>query len=277
MSYVDKNGQLRMSEEDMLVPALKIIRATPNCTMSDIKAQISKKMKFFPADLEPSLTRPGECKYHQIIGNLISHINNNLFGKYVTVVPMPGRNKNKFILNSDGQKFLNSLDAEEILETIDEYIENENVQNSDSYDDTEDLSEQNNRKPELGGGVKNNRYKTNSKLAKTVLKRCGYRCEYGRLIGEEHSTFITKSNFPYLEAHHLIPMKAQKDFGNLNLDREENIVGLCPMCHCIVHYGNSKEKERILRTLYDARIQILSNCEQPIKITFEDLINKYYR
>ena len=277
MSYTDKNGNLRMSEEDMLVPALRIIQATPNCTMSDIKTQISQKMKFFPADLEPSPTRPGECKYHQIIGNLISHIDNNLFGKYVTVVLVPGRNKNQFVLNAEGYKFLNSLDVEEILDAIDEYAENEYIQNADSYDDTDDLSYQNNRKPELGGGVKNNRYKTNSKLAKTVLKRCGYKCEYGRLIGNEHVTFTAKSNLPYLEAHHLIPMKAQKDFGDVNLDRVENIVGLCPMCHSIVHYGNFAEKEQVLRKIFDERIQLLNNCDQPINITFEELINKYYR
>ena len=276
MPYTDKNGNLRMSEEDMLVPALRIIQSTPNCTMRDIKTKISQMMKFFPADLEPSQTRPGECKYHQIIGNLISHFDNNQFGKYVSIIPMPGR-KNQFKLNASGNKFLNELDEEEIYESIDEYAENEYIQNSDSYDDSEDLTEQNNRKPELGGGIKSNRYKTNSKLAKTVLKRCGYKCEFGRIIGIEHTTFATKSDLPYLEAHHLIPMKAQKDFGNINLDRVENIVGLCPMCHSIVHYGNFVEKERILRKLYDERIQLLNHCDQPIYITFEELINKYYR
>lgn len=276
MPTIDNNGNFRMSEEDMLIPALRIIQSTPNCTMSDIKAQISQKMKFFPADLAPSPTRPGECKYHQIVGNLISHIATNQFGKYVNLIPVPGK-RNQFVLNEEGHEFLNTLDAEVIFEAIDEYAENEYVQNSDSYDDKDDLSEQNNRKPELGGGVKSNRYKTNSKLAKTVLKRCGYKCEYGRLTGSEHITFTAMSNLPYLEAHHLIPMKAQKDFGDVNLDRVENIVGLCPMCHCIVHYGNLVEKEHVLRELYNERIQLLINCDQPINITFEELINKYYR
>ena len=72
-------------------------------------------------------------------------------------------------------------------------------------------------------------------------------------------------------------MKAQKDFGDVNLDRVENIVGLCPMCHSIVHYGNFAEKEQVLRKIYDERRQLLNNCDQPINITFEDLINKYYR
>ena len=279
MSYTDKNGNLRMSEEDMLIPALRIIQATPNCTMSEIKTQISQKMKFFPADLEPSPTRPGECKYHQIIGNLRSHIENNEFGKYVEVksVVINGRHQDIFILKKEGKRFLCELDNQEVMEAIDEYAENEYIQNADSYDDNEDLSAQNNRQPELGGGIKNNRYKTNSKLAKTVLKRCGYKCEYGRLIGNNHITFTAKSNLPYLEAHHLIPMKAQKDFGNTNLDRVENIVGLCPMCHSIVHYGNFAEKEQVLRKIYDERIQLLENCDQTINITFEELINKYYR
>ncbi|MDY4787989.1 MAG: hypothetical protein SO253_01565 [Bacilli bacterium] len=277
MPYTDSNGRLRTSEEDILVPALRIIQAHPNCTMRDIKQQISKNMKFYPADLEPSPTRRGECKYHQIIGNLISHRGNNLFGKYVTVIVTSRRNGNQFVLNAEGNQFLNGLDVESIYETIDEYAENEYVQNAESYDDTVDLSSQNNRKPELGGGVKNNRYKTNSKLAKTVLKRCNYKCEYAKLINTEHPTFTTKANLPYLEAHHLIPMKAQKDFGNLNLDRVENIVGLCPLCHSIVHYGSFGEKERILKELYNDRIKALNNCDQPIHITFEELINKYYQ
>ncbi len=276
MPTIYSNGTLRMSEDDMLIPALKIIQATPNCTMSDIKTQISKKMKFFPADLEPSKTRPGECKYHQIIGNLISHIANNKFGKYVTVIPINKKKKYQLILNEEGNKLLDKLKSEEVFEAIDEYSENEYIQNADSYDDTEDLSKQNNRKPELGGGIKNNRYKTNYKLAKTVLKRCDYKCEYGKLIGVDHITFTSQSNLPYLEAHHLIPMKAQKDFENINLDRVENIVGLCPMCHSIVHYGNFDEKEKVLKKLYDERITLLNNCEQPINITFEELMNKYY-
>lgn len=275
MPYIDENGNKRMSEDDMLIPALRIILNNPNCTMSTIKKQIGLNMKFFPADLEPSPSRHGECKYHQIIGNLISHRSNNLFGKYVTVIPMPG-NKNQFILNSDGILYLNDLDKEDAFEAIDDYALNEVIQNIDSYADEEDLSIHNNRKPEMGGGIKSNRYKTNSKLAKTVLKRSGYKCEFGKLIGFDHVTFPSKNNLPYLEAHHLIPMKAQKDFVDVNLDREENIVGLCPMCHSIVHYGNLKEKEKVLRKLYDERICLLKNCSQPIDITFEELINKYY-
>lgn len=276
MPYIDKKGNQRMSEEDMLVPALKIVKMTPNCTMSDIKIQISKQMKFFPADLEPSPTRHGECRYHQIIGNLISHKDNNQFGKYVNIILMPGKNKNQLVLNKEGILFLDCLNTKEIIEAINEYAENESVQTADSYDDIMDLSEQNNREPILGEGIKNSRYKTNSKLAKTILKRSGYKCEYGNMMGEDHTTFTSKSNVPYLEAHHLIPMKAQKDFGNVNLDREENIVGLCPMCHSVVHYGNFEEKERVLRKIYDARIELLKNCNQKIYITFEELINKYY-
>ena len=117
MSYTDKNGNLRMSEEDMLIPALRIIQATPNCTMSEIKTQISQKMKFFPADLEPSPTRPGECKYHQIIGNLRSHIENNEFGKYVEVksVVINGRHQDIFILKKEGKRFLCELDNQEVM------------------------------------------------------------------------------------------------------------------------------------------------------------------
>lgn len=272
------NGQKRMSEEDMLIPALKIINSTVNCTMSDIKKNISKMMKFFPADLEPSPTRPGECKYHQIIGNLRSHIDNNEFGKYVKVesVIINGRHQDIFVLKIEGKKFLYELDSQEVMEAIDEYAENEKVQSALWYADDTDLSSLNNRIPQIGGGVRNNRFKTDSRLSKTVLRRCNYKCEYATLTNCEHITFTSKSNLPYLEAHHLIPMKAQKDYLGVNLDRAENIIGLCPLCHSIVHYGNFDEKEKVLRKLYDNRINLLKNSDQPINISFEELINKYY-
>ena len=62
-------------------------------------------------------------------------------------------------------------------------------------------------------------------------------------IGENHATFESIHGTQYLEAHHLIPMKAQKDFlsENINLDRLENIVALCPNCHKAVHYGTRSE------------------------------------
>ena len=71
-------------------------------------------------------------------------------------------------------------------------------------------------------------------------------------------------------------MKAQKDFLPKNLDRVENIVGLCPMCHAMVHHGTLAEKKKVLQVLYDDRIKKLNSCEQSIDIDFNELIIKYY-
>ncbi len=48
------------------------------------------------------------------------------------------------------------------------------------------------------------------------------------------------------------------------------------MAKPFVKWAGGKEKEQVLRKIYDERIQLLNNCDQPINITFEELINKYY-
>ena len=75
---------------------------------------------------------------------------------------------------------------------------------------------------------------------------------------------------PYTEPHHLIPMKAQKDF-EVSLDVENNIVSLCSHCHNLIHYG--KDVETVLHKLYEEREALL--CEAGIVISFEELL-KYY-
>lgn len=277
MSPKCENGKMRMCEEDMLIPALKVIKATPNCKMRDIKKKIGEEMIFFPADLKPSPTRNGECMYHQIIGNLTSHIKNNVFGKYVTYSRPKGKREYQYELNDEGKKYLNSIEGKKIIEAVIEYEENLQVQEAVHYEDSEKLNSQNNRKPQLGTGSKCNRHVTNPSLAKTVLKNSDYKCEYGILCGEEHKTFKTNARVDYIEAHHLIPMMAQNDFGEKNLDRVENIIGLCPLCHRVAHYGNSEDKIKMLKKLYQNRIDKLRHCEHKIDITFEELINKYYK
>ena len=84
---------------------------------------------------------------------------------------------------------------------------------------------------------------------------------------------IAKKEVPYQEGHHLIPIKAQKDFEK-NIDRPENIVCLCPICHRAVHNAKKEERIEILKKLYDNKIDNLKRVG--IDISFEDLFNKYY-
>lgn len=110
-------------------------------------------------------------------------------------------------------------------------------------------------------------YKRDPRIAINALKNAEYKCEYCL----EHQTFIRKANcLPYTEPHHLIPMRAQKDF-SVNLDVENNIVSLCSNCHNLIHYG--KEAEILLRKLYNERAQLLKQAG--IDIAFKDLLDYY--
>lgn len=172
-------------------------------------------------------------------------------------------------------------DNEEIDDIIDAILDMEDereVKEASVYDNEEDIDRSNNREPVLKSGLEtNNRYSTDPRLAKTAIKNADYVCELCGKIDGSHSTFDSIHGTRYLEAHHLVPMKAQKDYLslNINLDRLENIVALCPNCHKAVHYGTRAEKAKYLRPLYDARISKLN--ELGIDIDFDVLIDDYYK
>jgi 5-methylcytosine-specific restriction protein A len=68
-------------------------------------------------------------------------------------------------------------------------------------------------------------------------------------------------------------MAFQKKFLPINIDREENIVSLCPICHRAVHFGNKEEKLKRLNILFEKRKDSLNSCN--LSITFE-ILKKYY-
>ena len=76
-----------------------------------------------------------------------------------------------------------------------------------------------------------------------------------------------------MEAHHLLPMSSQKDFLPINIDREENIVCLCPTCHRAIHYGNIDEKKDRLIKLYNIRDKELK--QSGINISKQELLKLY--
>lgn len=164
---------------------------------------------------------------------------------------------------------------EKVIEVIDDFTDDIAVRESPHYDTQEEIDESDSGLPVLRPGSSNNtRYSTDPKKAKTVLVRSNFTCELDGFDGRDHTTFDTKSGNKYLEAHHLVPMKAQKDFYPVKIDIYDNIVPLCPNCHRAVHNGSIEEKRRYLRPLYDARIDKLR--EHNIDISFEELIRKYY-
>ena len=114
---------------------------------------------------------------------------------------------------------------------------------------------------------KYNIYPRDKKIALNALFSANYLCE----IDLRHPTFIRKkSNRPYTEIHHLIPMAFSDLFEN-SLDIEENIVSLCSNCHNEIHYG--KNAKSIIIDLYNRRIKLLKSVG--LNISKENLLKLY--
>lgn len=162
-------------------------------------------------------------------------------------------------------------DSENLEDEIEETTQ-KRIITSFAYDIKSDkFYRQNNRVPvsyKTKTGVK---YKTNPRISKTALQLAGYKCQVN---SENHITFISKLGQQYMEAHHLIPMHAQKDF-SINLDRIENIVSICPNCHSAIHLGNDAVRLEYLKTLYDLKIKELMKVG--LNISFGELFTKYYK
>jgi len=111
---------------------------------------------------------------------------------------------------------------------------------------------------------------TDPSIAKYCLNRSNFTCE----INPVHVAFkseVTGEN--YVEAHHLIPLKAQPAFKK-TLDNPANIVSLCPNCHRLLHHAIQSEKLEYLTILLSQnKMATLKIFGTPI--TF-DAIMKYY-
>lgn len=103
----------------------------------------------------------------------------------------------------------------------------------------------------------------NRDVAFHALSCAHFSCE----IDPNHLTFHRKrTNYPYTEPHHLIPMAYQDQF-DVSLDVEENIVSLCCTCHKEIHYGSNAKI--IAKRLYAKRKTALKSVG--IKITEKQL------
>lgn len=150
-------------------------------------------------------------------------------------------------------------------------IDQDKVIVSFAYDiNSEKFKKQNNRIPAPYKRGNSIRYKTNARISKTALNIANYTC----LANKNHTTFTSKLGKQYMEAHHLIPMAAQKDF-SINIDRIENIVSICPICHSAIHLGNEATRLELLKKLYDIKEKELKKVG--INISFGELFSKYYK
>ena len=104
-------------------------------------------------------------------------------------------------------------------------------------------------------------------LVAYALAFAQYRCECNCNI----PLFIRKDGKThYTEAHHLIPLRYQKEF-DVSLDVAANIISLCPCCHRKLHYGLGTEA--MLNDLLSQRHERLLKCG--IEITLADLLLMY--
>jgi 5-methylcytosine-specific restriction protein A len=109
----------------------------------------------------------------------------------------------------------------------------------------------------------------NPKTASEAVAEADYLCEYDN----QHKHFISKFNGEnYVEAHHLIPMQYQGQFGN-SLDIHANIVSICLVCHKKIHFGLFEDKKEILEKLFNSRSERLK--AGGIEIVINDLYSYY--
>jgi len=98
-------------------------------------------------------------------------------------------------------------------------------------------------------------YGRDRKIALEALNKAGFTCE----LFPEYPTFISRSSGnPFMEAHHLIPMKLQNDFEQ-PLDVVDNICCLNPLSHRLVHYGKYEIFEERLASIVRLRSDFIKS------------------
>jgi len=92
-------------------------------------------------------------------------------------------------------------------------------------------------------------YQRDPRLAINRLFKAEFKCE----INPSHKTFLAqKTNLPFFEAHHFIPMRYQNLF-TTPLDNLDNIICLCPNCHRAMHHAIIQYKYELVKQLYNKR------------------------
>jgi 5-methylcytosine-specific restriction enzyme A len=218
-------------------------------------------------------------KYNDVINDVISlsygapsHPNQNKYNDtkftvFFEEIGITYELDKRFYLNP---KYLGRIDSLKIFSNDVKEFNNVLGENSIINNKTF-IDASNNRNPKLIE-VKSGRsiYKTDPKLKNRVFMDKNYQCE----IDPSHKTFVNKNEIIYMEGHHLIPMKAQKDFTDVNIDRIENIICLCPNCHRMIHHANTDIKRKLIYKLASERLNSLKDVG--INITPEELLERYY-
>lgn len=111
-------------------------------------------------------------------------------------------------------------------------------------------------------------YPRDQRLALAAMKANNWQCFFNK----KHKLFKKDNGTPYLEAHHIIPMKYYGDF-NISIDQICNIVPLCPNCHRKIHHARKRDRNKMIKTLYKHRGNMLK--KNHIDITLDKLLSYY--
>lgn len=172
----------RVKESEIVKPALKIIKDNPGISTSELIKELQKIIELYPGDKE-ILAGRNDTKFSQIVRNLISHKNNNKFGKCI-YEREEGRNAG-FFINEIGENEIQGYKKKEIKE---EKLDNElqrKIRESNVYNGIDELIKADSRVPEKTSKSNNSRYKTDPRISKTVLEKNSYICEMEKLTGEK--------------------------------------------------------------------------------------------
>ena len=104
-------------------------------------------------------------------------------------------------------------------------------------------------------------------IAVLRMQQSRYKCEFDI----SHSLFIAKATgCPYLEAHHIIPIRFQKQLHGLKLDSLNNLCCLCPACHRAIHHAEDDLVKSILNRVAEKR-----DITKNFGLSTEDLYRLY--
>lgn len=122
------------------------------------------------------------------------------------------------------------------------------------------------KEPVVRNGIKC--FQRNDKVREIALSNSENKCA---IRGCQHALFVSRTGKPYLEAHHIIPINAQDEFPDTNIDIPENVVCLCPSCHREIH--NGKDAKSKIVELFEQRKEKLA--EKGISVDIDKLLSFY--
>ena len=240
------------------------------------KSSANSQLKYLKVEDE---TLYGLCELSQLKGEF----NKSFCFRFLTAI-FAGGNDYKYdisnIINKlkklDNQfenlsKFVNfanssTLNQIHIVSPIDDYI----IESDDELEDITNIH----RKPERGvDATGRKKYKTIKKVRDIVLKKANYTCNCHDKL---HFYFESVDLHNYVEGHHIVPMNRQEEYyfdKNINLDIPNNVVPLCPNCHCQIHFGSRQARIKIISELFVRNKEKLQSFDP--KLTLSVLASYY--